>query len=100
MSAIRVYIDGRPDWLPIDDGATPLRHNRGMRGAAFDNPVLGAHAVGESSKTIADRGKREYNKREYNARKYRPGVSQVVDDSGGKNPDNGGVQATTTEVQT
>jgi hypothetical protein len=50
MSALRLgrLPDGTRDIRIIDDGATPLRHNRGIRGATFDNPVQVDRAVGES----------------------------------------------------
>lgn len=63
MSAIRVYVNGRPDWLPVDDGATPLRHNRGIRGATFDNPVQVDRHVTETARDAANRQHREYKAR-------------------------------------
>lgn len=60
MSAIRTYSpEGRPQWTRIDDGASPSRHNRGIRGASFENPIQVSRVVTETERDRANRQTRE-----------------------------------------
>ena len=86
MSAVRVMVDGRPDWRVIDDGAVGrVSYSRlGIKGGA----VQGAYVVGRSGKPRTEDRRTTHAKRLFVEAPVR------------KNPDNGAVEAPITEVQT
>jgi hypothetical protein len=59
-----------PRDIPLGPSASH-HSSKGIRGATFDNPVVGAYASGESNRSKANRQTREYKEREAAAARAR-----------------------------